>query len=294
MRRRGVLASVGLALLAGCTRAPTAGQEFAITEFDVSTEKVAPPKRYYLRITAVYSTAAVDREGGDPFIRDVSEIDDPEHRAAVEAVLSEGRIWRADIPEGLRELTERVDFFTWDANTDPADTATHWGIGVYEAHPDREPVVEFSAELVDDQVAPADPGAITFSLTNTGEQTQAVFSGTVPPFSVLWAEGPGTEDRALLWREYAEEGCVTFGEMGGEAEMMTCDIGITTPIQPGETIEKRYEVRSGFDRDAIADYGFDAPGTYTVAETLSYHRHREDFGPSTEVNWRVTVELAAD
>lgn len=291
MRRRAVLASASLALLGGCARAPTGGQEFAVTDFNVSSEKVAPPNRYYLRITAVYSTDAVEREEGDPVITDVSEIDDPEHRAAVEAVLSEGRVWRGAIPQGLRELTERVDFFTWEAKTDPDDTATHWAITVYRAHPDREPVVEFSAELLEDHVAPDEPGAITFSLSNTGEHTQAVFSGTVPPFSVLWADGPGSDDRALLWREYAAEGCVTFGEMGGEAEMMTCDIGVTTPIQPGETIERRYELRSGFDREAISDNAFDAPGTYTVVETLSYHRHREDLGPRTEVDWSVTFDL---
>jgi hypothetical protein len=316
MRRRTVLASVGSALLAGClgsrstgrspstttdgltTTTPTHGtvrgsDGFAVSEFDVSTTKLAPPKRYYLRITEVYSTDAVDREAGEQTVRDVSEIDDPELKETVETILSDGKVWREGIPQGLRELTERVDFFTWEANPDPDATATHWGIRVYRAHPERNPVVEFAAELVDDRVAPGDPGAIAFSVTNTGDRTQAVFSGTVPPFSVLWAEAPGGNDRALLWRDYAEEGGVSFGERDGESVLVTYDVGVTTPIAPGETVEKRYELRPGFDRDALTGYGFDAPGRYVVAETLNYHRHRESQGPSTEVDWSVEFELEA-
>ena len=316
MRRRTVLASVGSALLAGClgsrpagrspstttdgltTTTPThstarASDGFTVSEFDVSRTKVEPPKRYYLRITDVYSTDAVERESGDPTVRDVSEIDDSELGATVEEILSEGKLWHEEIPDGLRELTERVDFFTWEANTDPDATATHWGVRVYRAHPGRNPVVEFAAELVDDRVAPGEPGVIAFSLTNTGDRTQAVFSGTVPPFSVLWAEAPDGNERALLWRDYAEEGGVSFGERDGESVMVTYDVGVTTPIAPGKTVEKQYELHPGFDRDALTGFGFDAPGRYVVAETLNYHRHRESQGPSTEVDWSVEFELEA-
>lgn len=121
---------------------------------------------------------------------------------------------------------------------------------------------------------------------------QEVFSGTVPPFSVLWADASG-DDQALLWRDYTREGCVNFGEVEGEAVMMRCDIGVTTPIDPGETIEKRYELRPGFDRDALAGDGFDAAGRYTVAETLDYHRQGRGQGPSTQVDWTVELDLRA-
>lgn len=315
MRRRTVLATAGAAFLAGCLGSSSgndspstsadgtttdalagsgaSGERFAVSEFEVSTTKVAPTEQYYLRITHVYSTDAVEREEGEQTIRDVSAIDDPALRSSVKAILSEGKIWRAEIPSGLRALTERVDFFTWDANTDPEDTATHWGIDVYRARPDREPVVELDAELVDDRVAPDDPGVIAFSLTNTGDHAQEVFSGTVPPFSVLWADASGDDDRALLWRDYTREGCVNFGEVDGEAVMSWCAIGITTPIDPGETIEKRYELRPGFDHEALANYGFDAPGRYTVAETLDYHLQGQNQGPSTQVDWTVELDLRA-
>lgn len=159
MRRRTVLVAAGSAFLAGClgsssgndspsaggngttanTPASTgaAGDGFAVSEFDVSTTRVAPTEQYFLRITHVYSTDAVEREEGEQTIRDVSDIDDPALRSSVEAILSEGKLWRAEIPQGLRALTERVDFFTWNADTDPEDTATHWGVDVYRAYPDR-------------------------------------------------------------------------------------------------------------------------------------------------------------
>ncbi|WP_267642759.1 hypothetical protein [Haloarchaeobius amylolyticus] len=315
MRRRNVLASLGATLVAGCTTTltgddpatttTTAGDpptdtpagtggttaEFTVSEFDLATTKVGPTKPYYLRITAVYSAEAVEREEGDQTVMDVSEIENPEHRAVVKEILSEGKLWREAVPDGLQALTERVDFFTWEANTDSDDTASHWGVAVYQADPDGDPALQFDAELVDDHLAPGDPGVIAFSLTNTGDQTQSVFSGTVPPFSVLFADGPRDDQRALLWRDYTEEGCVSFAEVDGEATLMTCSIGISTPVEPGETIEKEYELRPAFEHDALRELAFDAPGRYTVAETLSYERDGVGQGPSTEVDWRVEFEL---
>jgi hypothetical protein len=136
-------------------------------------------------------------------------------------------------------------------------------------------VVQQSCEVGGDSHEPLSPGPVL--------QRRAGF----------WAEAPGGNDRALLWRDYAEEGGVSFGERDGESVLVTYDVGVTTPIAPGETVEKRYELRPGFDRDALTGYGFDAPGRYVVAETLNYHRHRESQGPSTEVDWSVEFELEA-
>lgn len=76
------------------TDTDTPSDEFTVSEFDVSTTKVAPSKRYYLRITSVYSTAAVEREEGERTIRDVSEIDEREHRATIKDILSGRNLWR--------------------------------------------------------------------------------------------------------------------------------------------------------------------------------------------------------
>lgn len=265
--------------------------EFRVSGFDVSTTKTAPQKSYFLRITKSYSESAVQDEAGVQTIRDVSDVADPAVQATLKDILSEGKIWRSEIPDGLQEVVQEVDFFTWESHSDPGDTYTHWGIKIYSAYPNRDPVVEFSAELVDDRVAPDDPGAIEFVLTNTADTTQVVFSGTVPPFSVLMADAPGAKDRALLWRDYEEEGCVSFQETDGNPGMLVCAIGVNTPIDPGETVKKRYRLRPTFDRDSLAGWGFDTPGEYSINETLTYHREGDAQGPSTHVDWQVRFNL---
>lgn len=239
MRRRALLAALG-ATTAGCLGGPAPpadpsgqssdqppspepGAELRVADLAVSTTKVAPEKRYLVRITHHYSADAVEREPGDQHVVDVSEVADPAVRAVLEEVLREGELRRDAVPGGLRELTERVDFFTWDAATNTGQTYTHWGVAVYRAHPDRPPVVEFDAALVDTGVSADDPATVAFSLTNVGDHVQKVSSGTVPPFGVLWAEGGG--GRVLLWRDYEEEGCVTFSDDG----MGVCAIGKLTP-----------------------------------------------------------------
>jgi hypothetical protein len=303
MKRRRLLAALGPGLTGciGTSRSPsTAGTDpggseqdtdLVASEFSVSTEKTAPDHRYFVRITKVYSSDAVERHADDPTVVDVSEVEDADVRAVLEDVLSQGKLRRDAIPDGLRETVERVDFFTWNATTQPDDTASHWGVEVYR--PDRDPVVEFDAALVDDTISATDPGAIEFSLENTGDRAREVFSGTVPPFGVLWAgtvEGSdgstheADDDRYLLWRDYEDEGCVNFGDDG---RMIVCDIGKITSIAPGETVSKTYQLRPENPVGSAL-----APGEYVVSDTLSYHR--ESQGPTTKVEWEVrfTVEEA--
>lgn len=287
MQRRALLAAAPAAL-AGCiasppgapasttTRTTSSDAGLVVSDFAVETEKVAPEHRYFVRITKTYSAEAVADEPGEQTVVDVSEIEDPDVRAVLADVLAERKLRRDAIPDGLRETTERVDFFTWNATTGPDDTASHWAVEVYEADPDRDPVVRFDAELADDAVSTTDPGAITFSLENVGDAVRRVFSGTVPPFGVLLADGPG-DDRYLLWRDYEEEGCVNVREDGG---ILSCDVGKITPMQPGETVARTYELRP--ENPAGSPL---RTGEYVVSGVLSYHR--ENLGPRTAVEWRV-------
>lgn len=71
---------------------------------------------------------------------------------------------------------------------------THWAIEVFDAHTDRDRALQFDAEVADHTVSPDDPAAIAFAIENVGAQTQKVFSGTVPPFSLLWPTVPGAND----------------------------------------------------------------------------------------------------
>jgi len=308
--RRSVLKSlvgVGTMSVAGCLRTPesstmtdpasktdTNDAEFVVSRFDVSTSKTAPTKQYFFRITDAYSTSTVEEENGDQTILDVSDVEDPAVRETLKDIILVGDdhwVRRDEIPDRLLQVIREVDFFTWESHTDPGDTYTHWKIEIYRAFPDRKPVIEFSAELVDDRITRGDPGAIKFSLSNTDDHTQIVQSGTVPPFSILWAEAPESKERALLWRDYVEEGegCVNFRD--DDSGLVRCDIGINVPIDPGETINRTYQLRSGFDREALAKSGFDTAGRYTVTETLRYYRDGEEQGPSTHVDWRVEFDL---
>jgi hypothetical protein len=302
MQRRALLAAVPPAL-AGCIASPPGSPtstttrdpgsepdaDLAVTDLSVATEKVRPEHRYLVRITKTYSADAVADEPGEQTVVDVSAVEDRAVRDTLKEVLSEGKVRRDEIPDGLRDTVERVDFFTWDATTAADATYSHWAVEVYEADPDRDPVVRFDADLVDDAVSAADPGAIAFSLENVGDRTWEVFSGTVPPFGVLWAgtvepasarETPDG-DRYLLWRDYEAEGCVRFSDDG---RMISCDIGKITPIQPGETVEKTYELRPENPVGTPLE-----PGEYVVSDTLSYSR--ENQGPSEKVEWRVAFAV---
>lgn len=256
--------------------------EFRVTDFTVSTEKVVPEKPYFVRVTSHFSAEAVERESGPQQVRDVGDVENPAVREVLEAVLREGEVWRDEIPDGLRELTEAVDFFTWAAGTDPDRTHTHWGVAVYDAHPDRQPVVEFDATLVDDAVAPGDPATVAFSLTNVGDHRQEVFGGTVAPFGVLRAERDG--GRVPLWRDYEREGGVSVTADG----LVVDSVGVLTPIEPGETIEKEYDLRlsTPVGDELAAD-------DYVASGTLSYHRDGQPQGPSTEVEWAVEFSVVA-
>lgn len=289
MKRRALLATVP-AVLAGCTATPPGNTasttrttepetNFVVTDFEVEAEKVGPTYRYLVRTTMVYSENAVANEPGTQTVVDVSDIEDPDVKAVIEDVLTEGRVRRDSIPDGLRETVDRVDFFTWNETTDPDDTASHWMIEVFDAHPDRDPAIQFDATLTDNSVSPDDPAAITFAIENVGSETQEVFSGTVPPFGVLWAERIGG-GRYLLWRDYEDEGCVNFDD----GHVVVCDIGIVTKVEPGEAIDKTYEIRPENPVGSPLTFG-----DYTVSERLAYHQDSQ--GPNTNVEWRVSFSV---
>lgn len=304
MQRRALLASLG-GLAGGCLGAPASGgsttasptatvtspttgaasdAEYRIADLSVSTESERPDVNYVLETRAFYSADAVERErerlSDEVVVTDVSEIDDPAVRDVIEAALREGE-WRGDEhPDGLADLVERVDFFT---GVPKDDTYTHIGLELYELAPDRPPAIEFDAAIVDDRVAPESPGALEFSLANTGRETQEVFSGTVPPFGMVTAERDGGS--FLLWRDYEDEGCYTFTDDG----WFRCDIGIVTPIEPGEAVIRRYEVlpaTTAIYPDLTAP---PEPGRYEIAETVSYSTGSG--APSSTLAGRIEFEL---
>ncbi len=313
MRRRALLATLG-SLSAGClgaappsgppsagtdapaatppptaatpTATPPGDAEYRLTDLAVSTGTERPTARYVLETSAFYSAAAVQREeertGEERVVRDVSELEDGPVRDAIETALRDGE-WRADeLPAGLAETVESVDFFTGI----PADgTYTHIGLSLHRLHPDRPPALEFDAAVVDGWVAPDSPGAVELSVTNVGEERQELFSGTVPPFGLVVAEALEGGDGFLLWREYEAEGCVSFQDEG----WVVCAIGIITEIDPGETISRRYEVLPSTTSAQPAHTVPPGPDRYQLTGQLSYDRGGG--APSSELGFDVRFTL---
>lgn len=261
------------------------GAEIEIEDLVVQSSTNRPGVKFILELDTLYSSDAVEREREssteDIVVMDVGEIEDAAVRDAVVTALRSGE-WRSNsLPDGLRDLVERVDFFT---GVPKDDTYTHLGVSLYRLHPDRPPAIEFQAAVTDRWVSPSSPGALELSLTNTSQTSQEIFSGTVPPFGLVSAS---TDDgsRFLLWRNYVEEGCVFFSDEG----IGRCDIGIITPIEAGETIARTYEILPSTTQKQPAHTVPSKPGRYRYAGGVSYNRG--DGAPDSTLNFEIEFTL---
>ncbi|QCJ45857.1 hypothetical protein [Haloprofundus sp. MHR1] len=304
MRRRALLSSVGL-LVSGCTAASTASDqnassateipestetpseptcessptttpdtrekpadaEFELADLQVTTDTDRPSHQYILETSAFYSADAVDREASrtdeEQVVVDIEDVEDEQVKTAIETAILEGEWKSQTVPEGLPETIERVDFFT---GVSKDDTYTHIGLTLHHLDPDAPPAIEFTAEIADRYVAPESPGAIDFSLRNRSPKTQEIFSGTVPPFGMLYAEATETNESFLLWREYEDEGCINRFDGGWS----WCDIGILSELKSCEQLSKRYEILPSTTDSYPDDTVPQRAGTYRVEETVSY------------------------
>ena len=289
MHRRTLLVALA-SLTAGCVSAPgtTVRDEFRLANLAVTTNTERPSARYVVEPSAYYTADAVERERQDSaepiVVQNVSDIEDSAVREVVKEVLTDG-VWRSNItPQGLRETVERVDFFTGYGG---GDADAHIGLEFYELDPDAAPPIHFDATIVDDRVSADSPGALEFTLRNTGEEAQEVFSGTVPPFGVLRASRVDAAESFNFWRDYENEGCVFFGEQG----IGVCSIGIITGMAPGEELTRRYVVlHPTTDRhpEYMAPPG---PGRYRVAGSNTYNTGNQ--APSSTLSYAVEFDLDA-
>jgi hypothetical protein len=293
MRRRALLVTLG-GLATGCLGAPLGSPsttespsnvEYQLTDLSATTSTERPTVKYVLKPMAFYSADAVERERDDSakevVVVDVADIEDPAVRDMIETAIREDA-WRSnELPDGLAALVERVDFFT---GVSTGATYTHVGLELYRLHPDRPPAIQFDASVTDEWVSSASPGALEFFLTNTGEETQEIFSGTVPPFGMVSAEGAG--DEFLLWRDYTDEGCVSFTDSG----LAVCSIGVLTTIEPGEEISREYEVLPS-TTDRQPDYTV-PPGTgqYRITGTVGYSARHGAPGSTLQFDVGFTLE----
>lgn len=260
--------------------------EYRLTGLTESTSVDRPSVRYVLEPSAFYSSDAVEREeertGEERTVKEVSEITDDEVRTALEAAIISGG-WRSNsLPEGLEETVERVDFFT---GVSEDDTSSYVGSTLYQFQPDRPPAVEFTATVVDDSVSNGSPGVVELGLTNGNRTTQRVFSGTVPPFGMVFAERVDSDDELLLWRDYEDKGCISFTDDG----WLACDIGKVTELRPCESITRRYEVLPS-ETTHHPEYTVPpGPGTYRLTDSVNYYE--EQGAPESELPFEVEFTL---
>lgn len=261
--------------------------EFQLTDLTTSTGTDRPSAPYLLEPSAVYSADAVRREeertGEDQVVRDVSEIEDEMVRSAIETAIQEGEWWADTLPEGLAETVAEVDFFT---GVREDRTHTHIGLTLHRLRTDGPAGVAFEARVVDDVVSAESPGVVELELRNRLQTTQHVESGTVPPFGTVFAEAVDADERFLLWRDYEDEGCITFRDEGMEA----CSIGVVTDLEPCEHLTRRYEVLpTGTDRHP--EYTVPpGPGRFRISDSVSYRE--EQRAPGSTLSFEVEFMLA--
>jgi len=262
---------------------PGPDADLAITDFAVGTEKTAPTREWYLRIEGVYSTDAVGRHFDDPEVVDVADIEDADVREAVKRILDEGKVWADEIPDGLREFVDSTDLVTWEADRDTGDIATHWTLAVYDAHPDRDPVLDFDVRVLDSGIGDG-PAELAFSVANTGGVEQSVYSGVVRPFGIPRVHHPGAPDGAsfLLWHEYE-----TIDGLSVTEDLVTKNaIGMMTPVEPGETLTRTYTLDP-----SKPQCGAIGPGEWVYEDTLEYSQTGEPQGPGATVEYRLDFTI---
>lgn len=261
------------------------GDEVEITDLTVASSTNRPGVKFVLERDTLYSSDGVERRRESSIeeivVMDVGEIDNAAARDAVETALRTGE-WQSDtLPDGLNEIVEQVDFFTGV----PKDgTYTHLGLTLHRLHPERPPAIEFQAAITDRWVSPESPGVLEFSLTNTSQTSQEIFSGIVPPFGLVSAS---TDDGSsfLLWRDYVEEGGVSFSE----EDYFLDAVGIITTIKPGETVARTYEVLHPTTDKQPEHTVPPKPGRYRYADEVSYNPG--DGTPDSTLNFEIEFTL---
>ena len=262
--------------------------EYEVTQLSVSTSVDQPSYRFILEPAAFYSKDAVAREeertGETQVVVDISEIESAEVREAIITAIQSGD-WKSNsLPEGLADTVERVDFFT---GVSEGDTYTHIGVALHRLNPNAPPAVEFDAQITDPYVSPDSPGAIVYSLQNRSSRPQEVFSGTVPPFGMMYADydGTGGESRFLLWRDYEKEGCFSRHEGG----WIRCDIGQITRLKSCESITRQYEILSSSTNHYPEETVPVSSGQYRTSGSVSYSTGNGS--PSSVLSFEVSFRL---
>ncbi|EMA33375.1 hypothetical protein [Halobiforma nitratireducens] len=128
--------------------------------------------------------------------------------------------------------------------------------------------VDHDAVPIDLEITAVEPDDRTFTLELSADDEPVALFGDAPdPFGVLDAypvadgDADATDGRAILWTDtYEDDGHVHVGEYDGGPTISVNDIGITTHLEPGDTVTETYELRP--------EWGFEG-GRYRLEDALS-------------------------
>jgi len=281
--------------------------EYVVEDVRTATTYDRPESRYLLEPSKFYSADAVEREREEAdeevVVVDIETVEDDAVRDAIKTAIEDGE-WRADeLPTGLAETVERIDFVTGLTEN---RTHTHVGVELHELPTDAPPAITFDAAVADRTVAPGDPASIALWLSNTRKTPVTVMSGTVPPFGMLRAErddgadgedsddsddsdasdaSDDSDDEFLLWRDYEEEGCFSKTDEG----WIRCDIAKYAEISPCESVVREYEVLPSTTEKYMDETHPPAAGTYTVTGEVRFGGRK--YGDSSTLFYEVEVDV---
>ena len=149
-------------------------------------------------------------------------------------------VYAGDLPELLLDAVETHQYVYLDG--------TFYWAGLENR---GELPVSVEAELVQPSMTGSEEPRLRLALVNEGDAEVSVFSGAPAPFGVLRVAAVEGEAQSLLWTDAYREN--THVGTRGRSVTAVADIGLTTPLAAGATLERTFTVVDGL-----------APGTYVV------------------------------
>ncbi|PSP88208.1 hypothetical protein BRC90_07990 [Halobacteriales archaeon QS_4_69_34] len=145
--------------------------------------------------------------------------------------------------------------------------------------------LEFDSSIADARASLGDPATFEFSVTNTANETLFIRAAFAPPFGVLVAipagqTSQGGDITVLLGRNL-------YNLSYQNGDFSAPDPGSITPIEPGETLTKQYDLR--------ADEPNLTTGLYTLGQnTFGHQTANESPDEGETVSFTAMFEVQAE
>ena len=184
-----------------------------------------------------------------------------------------------------------------DVPSEPADSGSteypdvdfYFGTHGYDVETDSEVNTESDApfdltvEVTGDRIDADEEVTIAFEFTNESDERLAIDGGAAAPFEVVQFTERNGDRRLTAWSDAYEDGHVHTTTHRGVVGWN--DIGITTPVDPGETLQETYTL-------SHETHGIQ-PGSYSFTNSYAVRRGDRPRSDEDEV-WNPGVWVAAE